>query len=261
MDRLSLLAVFAHPVDESCGPGATLAMYAHRGVEVSLICVTRGEQGICDDPNCEAYQPIPRSEAGLIRVRELAGACKTLGISRWEVLGYADGGGTEWDRRAMEAEMVKWIRTLRPQVVVTCYPEGAVGHPDHDTVARVTTRAYLGAGHARRFPEQFGEGLIPWQPVKLYYAIPQDPELAIRCKGQRPLTVVDVSAFVEVKIRAMQCHSSQKQCSQGLVEEVRHNARWMEAFYLAHSRLMLPESPEEDLFGLAGEVETRRLMR
>lgn len=259
---LSLLAVFAHPDDESCGPGATLAMYARRGVELGLVCVTRGEQGICDDPACEDYQPVSRDQAGTIRLQELAGACKALGIRHWAVLGYPDGRLVHGNNSSLEAELVKWIRTLRPQVIVTCCPEGEAGHPDHDTVARVTTRAYLGAGHARRFPYQLREGLTPWQPLKLYYAIPPDPELASKIKTHRPLTVVDTSAYVEAKLQAMRCHVSQKECSETFAAAVHSNPRCTESFYLAHSRLPSLEGSEDDLFaGVAAGAATRESAR
>jgi LmbE family N-acetylglucosaminyl deacetylase len=245
---LSLLAVFAHPDDESCGPGATLAMYARQGVELTLVCVTRGEAGFCDDLRCEDYRATSREQFASIRLQELEGACKALGIRRWAVLGYPDGGGAYWDRRTLEGELVRWVRTVRPHVVVTCYPEGEAGHPDHDTVARATTKAYLGAGYARRFPEHLAEGLAPWQPRKLYYCLPPDPEVAARIKLRSPLTNLDVSPHVQDKIRAMQCHGSQKQCSQEFAEAVGNSPHWTESFCLAHSRVSSPESTEDGLF-------------
>jgi len=246
--RLSLLAVFAHPDDESCGPGATLAKYAHRGVEVTLVCVTRGEAGFCDDPQCEDYRPISREQCVTVRVQELACACQALAIGRWAVLGYPDGRVAQCDRRELEGELVRWVRTVRPQVMVTCYPEGKLGHPDHDAVARVTARAYLGAGHPSRFQEHLRGGLGPWQPLKLYYCIPPDPELASQCMDQRPLTVVDSSVYVQHKIRAMRCHASQKQCSISMTEAVLRKPRWTESFHLAHSRLPQRKIPEHCLF-------------
>ena len=87
-DKMSLLAVFAHPDDESCGPGATLAMYAHQRVKVALLCVTRGERGASG-----ANRAIPLEEFGDIRERELGDACYALGISRLTVLRYPDGRG------------------------------------------------------------------------------------------------------------------------------------------------------------------------
>ena len=248
MDRLSVLAVFAHPDDESCGPGGTLAKYAREGADVTLVCVTRGEGGFCDDPLCEDYRPISRERFATIRIQELACACRSLGIRRWAVLAYPDGGLARCDRRALESELVRWVRTVRPQVVVTCYPEGELGHPDHDTVARVTARAYLGAGYSTRFRDHLKEGLLPSQPLKLYYCIPPDPDLASNCRGLRPLTVVDASSYIEAKIQAMRCHASQKGCSDSIAESVLRNPHWTEAFCLAHSRVPTRQVSEDDLF-------------
>ena len=256
MEKLSLLAVFAHPDDESCGPGGTLALYADRGVAVSLVCATQGEGGVCDDPECGDFNPISPDQVGIARLEELSDACKALGIPRWGVLGYPDSGLAQCDRRALEEEMVRWIRTVRPQVVVTCYPEGELGHPDHDTVARVATKAYRGAGRPGRFPDHMKQGLDPWQPSKLYYCIPPDPDLASQIDPRCPLTAVDVSAFTEVKINAMQCHQSQQECSQGFAEVVRNKPRWTESFLLAHSTIGPRNGPEDDLF--AGVVKAER---
>lgn len=247
MEKLSLLAIFAHPDDESCGAGATLAMYANQGVAVSLVTATKGEGGICDDAECSDYRQISREQVGSIRLEELAGACKALGIRQWAVLGYPDSGLAQCNRRALEEELVRWIRTVRPQVVLTCYPEGEHGHLDHDTIARVAAKAYLGAGRSKRFPHQLEEGLTPWQPSKLYYCVPPDPDLAARIDPKLPLTTLDVSPFVQSKLRAMQYHQSQNECSEGFAEVVRSNPHWTESFCLAHSKVPL-ESIEDDLF-------------
>lgn len=243
MARLSLLAVFAHPDDESCGSGATLARYAHEGVEVTLVCAARGENGAWGSD-----QSMPKERFATIRVNELDCACKALGIRHWTVLGYPDGGLALCNRRVQEEELVRWVRTVRPQVVVTCYPEGETGHPDHDTVARVTARAYLGAGHERRFPKQVRQGLAPWRPLKLYYALPTDSELVQRPGVCGPLTMLDVSSFAQTKVQAMRRHLSQKQCSQGLVEAMPRTNRWTESLCLAHSRAAPAAGAEDDLF-------------
>ena len=248
MDKLSLLAIFAHPDDESCGPGATLAMYASQGVKVSLITATKGEGGTCDDPACSDYGSISREQVGIVRLEELRNACKALGIPHWAVLGYPDSGLAQCNRRALEEELVRWIRTVRPQVVLTSYPEGVLGHPDHDTVARVAAKAYLGAGRPVRFPGQLKEGLTPWRPSKLYYCVPPDPDLASQLDPRFPLTTVDASAFVQVKLRAMQFHQSQQECSQAFAEVVRDNPGRTESFCLAHSRMTSLGVPEDDLF-------------
>lgn len=251
-DKLSLLAVFAHPDDESCGPGATLAMYAHRGVHVSLVTITSGELGAWGTD-----QTIPVHKFGLERMLELQCACKSLGIRRWAVLGYADGAAEEWGRRKLEKELTFWIRRVQPQVVVTHYPEGANGHPDHNAVSRAVTQAHLGAGRMGRFRPSDRGGLPPWQPLKLYYSLPQASALAPKSRGHWAVIVADRSS-VEAKIQALRCHASQEACWGPMAERLRHSAKWEETFYLAHSRLSWPRGPESDLFAgaeLAGTLE------
>lgn len=246
--RLSLLAVFAHPDDESCGPGATLAMYASRGVEVTLVCATKGERGAWGDD-----QGIPLEQFGAIRVRELACACTSLGIRRWAVLGYPDGALAQAGGRRLEEDLVRWIRQVQPQMVVTHYPLGPNGRHDHDVLSRLTARAYLGAGHEARFPEQLNRGLAPWEPLKLYYAMPPDP--VSRRRGDRPLTVTDATEFADAKIRALSCHRTQEECWRMLSKALQNSPRWKEFFYLAHSRVPRTESPEDDLFASIGVAE------
>lgn len=258
MDRLSLLAVFAHPDDESCGPGATLALYAHRGVEVTLVCVTKGERGAWG-----ADQTTPLGQFGARRIQELACACESLGIRRWAVLGYPDGDVSRCQHRDLERELVKWIRKVRPRVVVTHCPEGPQGHADHHALSRVVARAYLGAGHPHRFPEHIAQGLAPWQPVKLYYALPPDLDVATKGKDQQHFTRVDATDFVDAKIRALHCHASQQKCWRGLLERLLSSPRWTESFYLAHSRLAHAVGAEDDLFhGMVSDaLPTGRTMR
>ena len=87
MDKLSLLAIFAHPDDESCSPGGTLAKYADRGVEVTLVCATRGEGGVCDDPACGDFSPISRDQVGMVRLEELGRLCEFAAWhSNWMML-------------------------------------------------------------------------------------------------------------------------------------------------------------------------------
>ena len=253
MDKLSMLAIFAHPDDESCGPGATLAMYAHRGVDVTLVCTTKGEHGAWGDD-----QSIPAEQFGINRIQELACACRSLGIRRWTVLGYPDGGVAQCDGKGLEEDLVRWMREVEPQVVITHYPEGANGHPDHNAVARAATSAYLRAGHSDEFSEQLKQGLAPWAPLKLYYAMPPDPELAGHLTNYPPI-MLDVSQFAQTKARALLCHQSQRECWQGLIKTLRRGAKWTESFYLVHSRVPRLETPEDDLFVSVPDAATRKV--
>lgn len=248
-NKLSLLAVFAHPDDESCGPGATLAMYAHRGVEVTLLCLTRGERGAWG-----ADQEIPLDQFGGIRVRELGEACAALGVSGWTVLGYPDGEVSRYDSEVLMQDILLHVWKTRPQVMITHWPEGSEGHPDHDAVARAATEAFQHAGDARLCA--YIPDCPPFAPLKLYYAVPPDPDLAQKLSTRGLHTVLDVSAFTQAKARACRCHKSQEECWRGLVKTLRRSPRWTDAFWLAKSRVPRAEGPEDDLFASIAEAVT-----
>ena len=243
MDKPSLLAVFAHPGDETWGPGATLAMYAQQGVEVTLVCATRGEDSPWGASPSESSPGL-----GETRVQELAAACNSLGIRRWAVLDYPDGALAGNNARALEKDIARWIREVQPQAVITHHPEGAAGHPDHDALSRAATRAYLGAARPRYFPEQLKDGLTPWQPGDLYYSISSDVELLSKRNEDISLSMPDVSRFAAPKERALRCYASQEQCWRGLIKTLQLSPTLVEPLVLAHTRLTATQRHEAALF-------------
>lgn len=169
---LTLLAVLAHPDDESFGMGGTLALYARRGVAVHLICATRGEVGEVPPGMLEGFQSI-----GDLREHELRCAASQLGLTEVHFLGYRDSGmagspqnthpgalaATPVDEVA--ARVTRLVRQIRPQVVITFDPNGGYHHPDHVAIHRATVRAFSAAGDLAAFP-----GDEPaFSPQKLYY--------------------------------------------------------------------------------------------
>jgi len=182
MPKFTLMAVFAHPDDESFGMGGTLARYgSDPDVRVVLVCATRGEAGEISDPNLATPDQL-----GLVRERELRCACRALGIDDLLLLGYRDSGmaGTleNRDLRALVmadadkvvGQIVAHIRRERPDVVVTFDKTGGYGHPDHVAVHYHTKAAFAAAADPERYPEQLAVGLKPHQAQKLYYtAIPR----------------------------------------------------------------------------------------
>jgi N-acetyl-1-D-myo-inositol-2-amino-2-deoxy-alpha-D-glucopyranoside deacetylase len=238
---LTLMAVFAHPDDESFGSGGTMARYgADPEVRVVLVCATRGEAGEISDPSLATPERL-----GEVREAELRCACRTLGVQALHFLGYRDSGmaGTpeNQDPRALAmadphevvGRIVALIRSERPQVVVTHDATGGYGHPDHLAAHRHTTAAFTAAGDPAQYPEQIEAGLEPYRPQKLYYtAIPRRffrelvaklqeagieiPERYLN-RAETPFglpdefctTDVNVADFWETKRAALQCHSTQ----------------------------------------------------
>ena len=180
--RLSLMAVFAHPDDESFGIGGTLARYgADPGVRVVLVCATRGEAGEISNPELASSEQL-----GEVREQELHCACRTLGVEDLFFLDYRDSGmaGTaeNEDPRALAqadfdeavSKIVAHIRREQPDVVVTFDENGGYGHPDHIAIHHFAKTAFAAAADPAQYQEQIEAGLEPHQASKLFYtAIPR----------------------------------------------------------------------------------------
>jgi LmbE family N-acetylglucosaminyl deacetylase len=163
IDSLRLLAVFAHPDDESMGMGGTLAKYAAEGVETHLICASRGERGwpaLVDYPGPSAL--------GKMREQELENAVQELGIHGLYFLDYIDGDVDRADPAEAIQKIATHIRRIMPQVVVTFPPDGNYGHPDHIAVGQFTSAAIVCAADVSyQAPENFA----PHRVSKLYYMV------------------------------------------------------------------------------------------
>src|SRR4051812_33514799 len=135
-DNLRLMAVLAHPDDESLGLGGTLARYANEGVQTFLVTATRGENGRRGVSRSASSQ-----ELGRVREAELLAASRELAISEVHFLNYMDGALDRVDPMGAVRKIASHIRRLRPHVVLTFGPEGAYGHPDHIAISQLTTSA------------------------------------------------------------------------------------------------------------------------
>jgi N-acetyl-1-D-myo-inositol-2-amino-2-deoxy-alpha-D-glucopyranoside deacetylase len=173
MDKKTLLVVLAHPDDESFGTGGTLALYAQRGVEVHLVCATRGEAGTLDEDCLDGFDSIADR-----RVSELRCASGALGLTGIYFLGYRDSGMPGSADNAnpqalinapteiVAGQIVTYIRSLHPQVVITFDPIGGYKHPDHIAIHKATVMAFEQAGKVSYHDP---EDLPPYQPQKLYF--------------------------------------------------------------------------------------------
>lgn len=165
---LKLLAVLAHPDDESMGMGGTLAYYSAEGVSTHLITATRGEKGWFGVPE---EDPGPFG-MGAIRQAELLNAAHMLGLQSVDFLNFIDGELAQADVHEATAHIVRLVRSIRPQVVVTFGPEGDYGHPDHIAISQLTTGALVCAADPL-YPD---EALPAHRVDKLYYMV-GSPEL------------------------------------------------------------------------------------
>jgi mycothiol S-conjugate amidase len=239
---LRLLAVHAHPDDESSKGSATYAHYRKRGVEVLIVSATGGEQGSILNENLEAKAHAVRDMAGL-RVYEMAAAQQVMDVDHlW--LGFADSGLPEEGEEVavnsfatipveISAEpLVRVIRRFRPHVLVTYDENGGYPHPDHIRTHEISVAAYEAAADGERYPEA-GPA---WQVSKLYYdrimnsakmhaiydaikdETPDSPILAqmdemfARWGDDRPdlsTTHIDVADSFEIRDDALRAHASQ----------------------------------------------------
>lgn len=267
-EKLTLMAIFAHPDDEAFGTGGTLTKYASEGVEVHLVMATRGEAGRVANPDIVLTRPL-----GLVREQELRCACKSYGLAALHLLGYMDGQTTIAPQGEAVYKIVKLLRQIKPQVLLSFGPEGIYGHYDHLAVHRWATAAMQLAAEAERWPE-----LGPPHCVAKFYhrAMPQDQVAHMEKIGGRsfvpmdgvpfsflgyPLeeitTIIDVRRYAAGKLRGIRCHASQLDPAspylQADFDPASHPWFWRETFILAKH---LPHTPpvlsangkEDDLF-------------
>jgi len=175
-EQMRLMAVHAHPDDESSKGAATMAKYVAEGAQVLVATCTGGERGSVLNPKME--RPEVLADITNIRRAEMAKAREILGVDQaW--LGFVDSGLPEGDplpplpdgcfglQDPEEAAkpLIKLIREFRPHVMTTYDENGGYPHPDHIMCHKISVVAFDAAGDPARYPE-LGE---PWQPMKLYY--------------------------------------------------------------------------------------------
>ena len=192
-----LLAVVAHPDDETFGMGGTLAFYARNGVQVNLICATRGEVGEVDEKYKGKFQTI-----GDLREHELCCAADALGLQKVYFLGYRDSGMPDSihnshpaalinaDENEVAEKIAALIRKLQPQAIITFDPIGGYMHPDHIAVHRATVKAFEIAGN----PDYPINASPAFSPKKLYFHIMPKKFFGIMVKLM-PLFRIDPTRF------------------------------------------------------------------
>lgn len=175
------MTVHAHPDDETIGTGGVMARYSRAGDRVVCVTCTGGEEGDIVVPEMDT--PEHHARLAEIRAGELERALAALGPIESRTLGYRDSGmmgapaneaeGNLWTADFDDAArgLVRIVRELRPQVIVSYNQFGGYGHPDHLRAAQLAVVALERAGDAAWYPEQVTEGLAPWQPLKRYEII------------------------------------------------------------------------------------------
>jgi len=252
-----LMAVLAHPDDESLGVGGTLAKYASEGVDVFLLTATRGDSGRFRGHRQEDPQHPGPAALASIREAELRAAASALGVREVSLLDYRDQQLDRANPREAVSSIVEHFRRIRPDVVVTFGPEGAYGHPDHIAVSQFTTAAIVAAAD----PAFRSNGTTPAPPhavSKFYYIAWPEPTWKAYQSAFRKListvdgverqavpwpdwaitTVIDTRTFWSTVWQAISCHESQVTAYERLkhLSPEDHEALWgWQYFYRAFS--------------------------
>ena len=240
MQTPRLMAVLAHPDDESLGMGGTLAKYALEGADVFLVTATRGQSGrfrgyLQDDPRHPG--PVALAE---IREAELRAAASALGVREVSILDYHDQHLDRADPREVVAAIAGHLRRVRPDVVVTFGPDGAYGHPDHIAISQFTAAAIVAAADPA-FPCDGCEAAQPHAASKFYYMAWPDWALT---------TVIDTRSVWSTVWRAICCHESQVTAYERLkdLSPDDHEALWgRQSFYRVFSTVNGGRKQETDL--------------
>jgi LmbE family N-acetylglucosaminyl deacetylase len=271
--NLTLMAVHAHPDDESSSTGGVLARYSREGVTTVLVTCTNGEYGDGPDhvkPGEPGHDP---AQVGKTRLAELDEACQVLGVTHLETLGYHDSGMPDWAYKDHErvfcnvpqeesvGRLVALVERYRPDVIVTYDDMGGYNHPDHLQAHRISVEAFRRTGIARKLYftarrrrdwEKLREAMqaagieMPPPPARML-----EPEVIRQMEEaeQRITTSVDTTAVAPRKREALAAHGSQLDQSwwvrfpdDAFVEVFGH-----ETFIRAEDRTGAP-IPEDDLF-------------
>jgi len=200
MPERTLLAIFAHPDDETFRCGGALALLAARGVRVQVLTATRGQAGSCGNP------PLcTPDELAAVRERELRCACATLDLAQPILFDYRDGALADVDEVAATDRVIAVIAQLRPDVLLTWPLDGLSGHPDHCAVSRWTSQAFARA-----------TDLGAAAPVALYHlAVPASVAGALGLTALHAVPDAQISLAVNVepvwerKLAAIRCHQTQ----------------------------------------------------
>jgi mycothiol S-conjugate amidase len=291
-ERLRLMAVHAHPDDESSKGAATMARYVDEGVDVLVVTCTGGERGSILNPALQHRKDI-EDNISEIRRAEMDHAREILGV-RQHWLGFVDSGLPEGDPlpplpdgcfalQSVEEgvrRLVREVRSFRPHVMTTYDENGGYPHPDHIRSHEISVGAFEAAPDPDAFPDD-GE---PWQPLKLYYDVGFSPErfdalheamiakglespfeerrkrwedLKDKFRAPKVTTRVPVGDWFERRDQALLAHATQVDPNGWFFAvplDLQREAWPTEDFELARS-LVDSTIPEDDLFaGIRGTV-------
>ena len=237
-----MLLVHAHPDDESIGTGATMAKYAAEGAGVTRVTCTLGELGEIIPPELAHLAADADGGLGQYRIGELAAACAALGVTdhrflggpgRWRDSGMMglpsnDAPGCFWQADVDEAagELLRVIREVRPQVLISYDSNGFYGHPDHIQAHRVARRAFeladglVGKFYATALPRSVLVGAVEAMRQRQqdgsfpgggpdFRNVESVDDFPFGVPDEDVTTEIDATAYLDQKLAAMRAHATQ----------------------------------------------------
>lgn len=236
----SLLAIFAHPDDETFGCGGLLALFNRAGGVTAAISATRGEKG-----KLHLETPMTPEELARLRAEELKSAAKILGVSRADVFAYPDGSLDEQSEDEVVEKLLQIIKEFSPYALLTFGPNGGSGHRDHIAIHKFAKRAFR---EAQKFDSP---------PRELYFrAVPESmKEMRKSAAAGRPRTAghyhenedklpysekdlicVDIQPVLHLKNQAAMMHHSQNpEWFSQLPEQIRKEF-WEKEYYYCREK-------------------------
>ena len=226
----TLLAVFAHPDDESIACGGLLAWCADAGARVTLLCATHGELGRPADESAHDVTALPETATRMAALKErrgdeLACAAEQLGIDEMRILGFPDGMLPWLPDGALAAAVHDVIDALHPQVIVTFGADGLYWHPDHVAVHQAVRTAVaslddaapalfyvtMPQGQMRQVVERAAARVAVGaaRPLRRTDVLGIDNPDAFGDAAQPPTLVLETGSFAARKLAAIRCHRTQ----------------------------------------------------
>ncbi|MBI5151607.1 MAG: PIG-L family deacetylase [Candidatus Pacebacteria bacterium] len=184
---IKVVCFFAHPDDETFGPGASLALWAQRGVEIHVVCATKGEGG----------------GDGRVRTKELRIAAKLLGVTSVEFLRYNDGKISNDQLQKLEKDFLRFIKKYKPDAVLTYDLNGISGHMDHIAIASSTTQAFRKNTIPQALYYFVSKKYFTDQITEYFIYFPDGKE------RHEVNLIIDTSSVWELRVKAMYCHKTQ----------------------------------------------------
>ena len=212
-----ILAVFAHPDDETSVAGGTIARSVKEGVEVAVVTATRGEWGTLGTGGVT----IARKELPAVREAEHRAVMQLYGAQPPVFLGYEDARMAEADLAPAVQQVEAEMQRVRPNIVITWGPTGMSRHPDHIAVHRATVEAFY--------------AYVASAPARLYYAA-LPPDVARRFEAElegpeaTPTVRIDITGYLQTKAQALRIYRSQED-AQAIAEVLEQAPTWTNSEY------------------------------